>query len=354
MNPLHRPFIRRGLVIVLLAVFSVSCHAQTFSDHPEAMDAGDALPLISVEGNRFVDENGETFVFRGLALSDPAALLERGHWGRRYFEEGRKWGANVVRVPVHPEHWNALGQRRYLELLDEAVQWAGELGMYVIIDWHTIGNMLTGVYHLPMYITSKDETFRFWHTIAQRYRHNPTVACYELYNEPTNRNGQFGRMDWRDYKALIEDLIHMIYAIDDTAIPLVAGYNWGYDLSNVRREPIGMPGVAYVTHPYPQKRRDNWEENWERDWGFVAAKYPMVATEFGFMSADGPGAHIPVIGDETYGEAIISFFEERGISWTPWVFDASWSPQLISNWDYEPTRQGRFFRQKMLELNGAP
>ena len=59
----------------------------------------------------------------------------------------------------------------------------------------------------------------------------------------------------------------------------------------------------------------------------------------------------PGIADEVYGEAIIKFLEERGISWTPWVFDAQWSPQLIKNWKFEPTVQGAFFREKMRALN---
>ena len=236
-------------------------------------------------------------------------------------------------------------------MLDDAVQWSGELGMHVIIDWHTIGNMLTGVYHLPMYITSRDETFRFWYTIAERYKNNPVVAMYELYNEPTNRDGNMGPMPWAEYRKLVEDLTYMIQKINPQAIVLVAGYNRGNDLSQVRYEPIRAPNVAYVTHPYPQKRREDWELNWQRDWGFVADNYPIVATEFGFMAADGPGAHVPVIGDEKYGEAIIAFFEKRGISWTPWVFDAQWAPQLIENWDYKPTRQGVFFREKMQQLN---
>jgi len=177
------------------------------------------------------------------------------------------------------------------------------------------------------------------------------VAMYELYNEPTSRDGNMGPMPWDEYRKLVEDLTYMIQKINPEAIVLIAGYNWGYDLTQVRYEPIRAPNVAYVTHPYPQKRRENWELNWERDWGFVAEKYPIVATEFGFMSADGPGAHVPVIGDEKYGEAIIAFFEKRGISWTPWVFDAQWSPQLIENWDFKPTRQGVFFREKMQQLN---
>lgn len=322
-----------------------------FSAPPPETKAAAPLPVIAVKGNKFVKPDGSTLVFRGLALSDPAALKDRGQWSRRYFEEAKKWNANVVRIPVHPRDWRRLGQQEYLKMVDEAVQWSGELGMYVIIDWHTIGNLLTGVYHLPMYETTRDETFRFWYTIAQRYKNNPVVAMYELYNEPTNVDGAMGPMPWDEYRKLVEDLTSMIQRINPRAIVLVAGYDWGYDLSPVRYEPIRASNVAYVTHPYPQKRRDNWEVQWERDWGFVAARYPIVATEFGFMDEKGRGAHVPVIGDEKYGEAIIAFFEKRGISWTPWVFDAEWSPQLIDDWNFTPTRQGVFFREKMQQLN---
>lgn len=322
----------------------------TFSDRPEALQAGAMLPRLRVEGNRIVNEAGARVVLRGLALSDPAHLREQGQWGRKYFERAASWKANVVRVPVHPSFWRGR-EREYLEMLDESVQWSGELGMYVIVDWHIIGNVLTGVYHRDIYVTSREETFRFWHTIAERYRGNPVVAMLELYNEPTDHEGRLGRMPWGEYKALIEELIFMIYAIDNRYIPLVAGPEWGYSLQPVREEPIAHPGVAYVTHPYPQKRNPPWEAQWEADWGFAAEKYPVVATEFGFMSAADRGAHNPVVGDETYGEALIRFFEERGISWTPWVFDPHWSPQLIRDWEYTPTRQGAFFKRKMEELN---
>lgn len=325
--------------------------AQTFGDGPQEAANLSSLPQISVDGNRFVNERGETVIFRGLALSDPAALKQRGRWGRKYFEMAKSWNANLVRIPVHPADWRAQGEEAYLRMLDDAVKWAGEVGMYVIIDWHSIGNPLTDVYHRPMYITDRGETFRFWHTIASRYGRNPTVAFYELFNEPTNSNGRMGRMPWAEYKAYIEDLIYMIRQIDPGSIPLVAGYEFGYDLKHVRTDPIDFPGVAYVSHPYPQKRSAPWEAKWEADWGFVAAKYPMICTELGFMSADGRGAHIPVIGDEAYGEAIVAFFEERGISWIPWVFDAEWFPQLIDDWNYTPSRQGKFFREKLQQLN---
>jgi endoglucanase len=339
------------LLSLFLAAAGFAQSPAPFSAPPAEAKATATLPVIAVQGNKFVNPQGETVVFRGLALSDPAEMVKKGQWGRRYFEEARKWNANVVRIPIHPADWRQVGQVEYLKLLDEAVQWAGELGMYVIIDWHTIGNLLTGVFHTPRYLTSRDETFRFWYVIAERYKNNPVVAMYELYNEPTHRDGHMGPMPWGDYRRFIEDLTSMIQTINPRAIVLVAGFNWGYELTHVRYDPVRAKNVAYVTHPYPQKRRENWEANWQADWGYLADRYPIVATEFGFMQEGERGSHVPVIGDETYGEAIIAFFEKRGISWTPWVFDVEWTPNLLADWDYTPSRQGRFFKAKMQQLN---
>jgi hypothetical protein len=333
------------LAFLLVALLSMNCTRV-------AEAQGSALPGLRVEGNRFVDESGRTVVLRGVSFSDPDRLESVGHWNREYFEVAKSWGANVVRFPVHPSAWRSRGTEAYLKLLDQGIAWATELGMYVIIDWHSIGNLRTELYFHPRYETTMTETFRFWQTIAERYVGNTTVAFYELFNEPTQWNGRLGSLSWEEFRTMMEDIIHVIYAYDRNVIPLVGGLDWGYDLRNVRDQPIAYPNVAYVTHPYPQKRPQPWEPEWERDFGLIADDYPIVATEFGFMSADGPGAHNPVIGDETYGEAIIGYFDQKGISWTAWVFDPQWSPQLFTGWNFEPTMQGRFFRKKMLELNG--
>lgn len=333
--------------ILLLALGA--CSQPTTQPGPDG--AAEPLPRLRVEGNRFVDPEGETVVLRGVSFSDPDRLAAAGQWNRRYFEAARDWGANVVRFPVHPSRWRSRGEADYLRLLDEGVAWAEELGMYVIIDWHSIGNLATEQFTRDIYETTLQETLHFWETIARRYAGNSTVAFHELFNEPTTNGGAFGAPSWETHKALMEQIIGVIRQHDEQAIPLIAGFDWGYDLTPVRTMPIAAAGVAYVAHPYPQKRQPPWEAQWEADWGFVAATYPIVATEFGFMAEGDRGAHIPVIGDERYGEAIIDFFEERGISWTAWVFDPDWSPQLIRSWNFEPTRQGKFFRGKMTELN---
>ena len=305
-------------------------------------------PSIRVEGNRFVDEDGTTRIFQGVNISDPDKLEKDGYWNRAHFKVIKDWGADIVRVPVHPVAWKERGKDGYFELLDQGVVWASEVGLYLIIEWHGIGNLKTEVYQHPMHYTTRQETYNFWRDVAFRYAGVSTIAFYELFNEPTTFFGQLGRISWAEWKAMNEEMIGIIFAHDTKVIPLVAGFDWAYELRSVIDDPIDFEGVGYVTHPYPMKAQQPWEENWERDWGHVADTYPVFATELGFMAADDPGAHIPVISDVSYGERITAYFESKGISWTAWCFDPDWPPQLIADWDYTPTAQGAFFRAYML------
>lgn len=309
------------------------------------------LPLVRVKGNKFVIPDGRTIIFRGLDTSDPDKLQRDGHWDKAYFEAMKSWGANVVRFPVHPSAWRRQGQENYLKLVDQGVQWATELGLYVIIDWHSIGNLKSELFSRASYETSRKETMEFWRTMAVHFKDNSTVAMFELFNEPTVEGGKLGICSWQDWKELNEELITIIRANGAKAVPLVAGFNWAYDLTPVAKEPINAEGIAYVSHPYPQKRPKPWEAQWTADWGFAAKKYPVILTEIGFCGPDDRGAHIPVISDESYGEAITKYADANGISYTVWVFDPNWSPMLFSDWNFTPTRQGRYFKAALQKAN---
>jgi gluconolactonase len=199
-----------------------------------------------------------------------------------------------------------------------------------------------------MYDTTRQETLEFWRSVAHRYRGVPTVAFYEIFNEPTTFNGTLGTASWEDWKAFNEEVIGVIFAHDRQVIPLVAGFDWAYDLTPVGEAPIAAEGIGYVSHPYPMKVVPPYEPKWERDFGFVAERYPLVITEFGFAGAGEPGAHVPVIAGDDYGPAILDYLEAKGASWVAWCFDPEWGPHLISDWDYTPTPAGRFFRDAML------
>ena len=322
---------RIHLITLFLLVFSLSSSCSN-------PDKG----WVSVKGNKFIDPEGNELVFRGLCLADPVKLVREGQWNERLFAEAADWGANVVRFAVHPMNLNSMGWEETFQAMDQGIEWAKQHGMYVIMDWHSIGNLKEERFTSPMYNTTVDETFKFWRTVARRYKDEPAVALYELFNEPTV-NGT-GDCTWTEWKGLQEQIIDTIRTYNPHAVCLCAGFNWAYDLTPVAEEPVARPNIAYVSHPYPMKRSEPWEEQWEKDFGYVADTYPVICTEIGYCLEVEPGAHIPVMSTDVYGEHITRYFEEKGISFTVWCFDTSWAPMLISNWNFTPTTQGRFFK----------
>lgn len=322
-----------------------SFHAWWHDRYPgEPLNSPDAkkLPRISVQANHFVDPQGKVVLFRGLSIADPDKIEHEGHWNQDLFEHVHETGARLVRIPVHPIAWRTRGPLAYLKLLDQAVRWSTSLNMYVDIDWHSIGNLNRELFQDPMYETTPGETFNFWRTIAHHFTGNNTVAFYELYNEPTTYNDQLGPTSWDEWKGTNEKLIALIRAFDGTKIPLVAGFDWAYDLTPLHTNPIQAAGIGYVTHPYPFKRSKPWEAKWDEDFGFAAGAYPLIATEIGFST--GPHAN-PQTSD--YGPSIVKYLESRGISWTAWVYDPEWEPSLINSWSYDLSDSGKFFSQAM-------
>lgn len=316
--------------------------------YPEAFDAK-KLPNkqseIKVQGKNLVDEKGKTIILRGVNIADPDKLVKQGHWNKEVFTAAKSFGANVIRLPIHPIAWRSRGSADYLNLIDQAVLWANELDLYLIVDWHSMGNITKELYFHPMYVTNQQETREFWRTIASRYAGLSTIAIYEIFNEPTINSGKLGEVDWSEWRKFNEEIISIIQAHDKNIVSLVAGFNWAYDLSKVKNEPIAREQVAYAIHPYPQKVKDGpLAETWEKQWGHLADQYPIIATEIGWMRADQKGAHIPVIDDGSYGPIITQYMEKKGISFTVWCFDPDWPPQMISDWNFTPTEQGAFFK----------
>jgi len=301
------------------------------------------LPLISVKQNRFVDASGAPVLFRGMSIADPDKLASQGVWNRELFAAVKEMGANLVRLPVHPAAWRRRTPEAYLKLLDQAVDWCTDLGIYVIVDWHSIGNLQSEMFQDPQYNTTKTETFEFWRTASRHFAGHHTVAFFELFNEPTHYNGMLGDMSWSEWRGLNEEMIRIVrYWARDT-VPLVAGFDWAYDLDQVHYDPIRAEGIGYVVHPYAFKRSEPWEPKWEENFAFVSSRYPMIATEIGFEQKEGEK-----VDDNHYGNRITRFLEQRGISWVAWVYDPQWWPQMLTSFDgFKRTPCGDFFRDAM-------
>lgn len=164
------------------------------ANKPVTLGNAKKLPLITVKGNKFVNTLGDTILFRGVSIADPDKIEQEGRWNKNIFVRLKEYGAALVRIPVHPVPWRMRTPQKYLPLLDQAVDWCTELGIYVIINWHSIGNLGMELFQSPEYMTTRRETYEFWRTIALHFQGNNTVAFYELFNEPTVFHGKLGRM----------------------------------------------------------------------------------------------------------------------------------------------------------------
>jgi aryl-phospho-beta-D-glucosidase BglC (GH1 family) len=328
-----------------------------------------------VEGTMLVDSAGQETVFRGLVPLDPvyqyyASLPDSPYyepyyipWGREHFEKMAAWGATIVSLSIHPVTWRTHGKEQCLAILDQAIEWAADYGMYVYIDYHSIGFPPSGEYesmvnHLygEIYVTTEEETRAFWRDISSYYAGNNVVALYHLFNEPvyegfTGDDPKYiaTTSDWLQWKAFAEELIDIVRTNDPDAVIMVSGLNWAYDLSFVVDYPVERGNIVYSTHPYPDS---NGYRSWDEAFGVVRDRYPVFATEFGF-SIGGEKDEETYFGPGRYRDAIKYYLEKEKISWTAWCFSYIWTPALLEDRSYTPTEPGIFFRSWLLEYAGG-
>ncbi|WP_454050135.1 cellulase family glycosylhydrolase [Cellulomonas sp. Marseille-Q8402] len=171
-------------------------------------------------------------------------------------------GMNMVRVPVD---WQVLmrpdGTMRpdqdAFRRLDWLLAEAGERGIYVVLDlhgapgaacpWHSCGQ--AGSNALWSDAVQQERTVRIWQRIAARYAGNPTVAAYDLLNEPlvTMGAGESAEQTRQKFD-LYDRLYDAVRAVDpDHVVVVAAFYTWENALPP---SSYGWTNVMYQTHHY--------------------------------------------------------------------------------------------------------
>ena len=78
--------------------------------------------------------------------------------------------------------------------------------------------------------------------------------------------------------------------------------------------PIKGNNIAYAAHPY----HFNWNSWLQNQIATVAARYPVVLTEFGYTD-----------GFEWFGPVIKEFAQKHNLHWTAWVLSHNWGPPMF-------------------------
>lgn len=144
-----------------------------------------------------------------VELGEKADAILKGHWQTFIDREDFVWlasiGINAVRIPVgywlfsadYPYH-SSFGDSRYpfvqggVDILDQAFEWAEQLGLLVVVDLHAAPGCQNGfdnggIQDVCDWHTQKDYidySLRTLERLAHRYGNHPALHGIEVLNEP--------------------------------------------------------------------------------------------------------------------------------------------------------------------------
>ena len=267
---------------------------------------------LTVSGQKLTDRNGNEVILRGVSTHGIA-------WHPEYvsleaFRTLRDvWGCNCVRAAMYTHEYHGYctdGDKKALYgLICKAVNAAAELGMYIIVDWHVLGEEDPMIY--------ADEAVRFFAQLSRKY-----AACgnvlYEICNEPN------GDTSWETIHRYADMVIPAIRQHAQKAVVLIGTPDWCQQIDAPLDDPVECSNIMYTLHFYADTHRDHIRRKAERA---LDGGLPVFVSEFNITDAYGSG---PVNYEE--GEKWLELINAHGLSAVCWSLSASMqSSSLIKN-----------------------
>ena len=222
-----------------------------------------------------VDKNGNAVMLRGV--STHGAQWFPQYINKDAFQSLRdEWGINTVRLAIYPREGGYIGNEGTLDKkIEEGVEAAKSLGMYVIIDWHVLS-------YNPNETKSEAETF--FKKYATKYKDYNNVI-FEICNEPTGTNWYDG--SGNDIYSYGTKITSIIRNCGSNAIILCGTNTWSQDVDDVAKKPLSDSNVMYNLHFYASTHYDNIKDKMKRA---IASGTPVFVSEFGLSEASGNGS----------------------------------------------------------------
>lgn len=206
-----------------------------------------------------------------------------------------EWDSNVFRIAMYVEEGGYLNNptgttSKVEELIDAAI----DLDMYVIIDWHILSDGNPQIH--------KADAKAFFDVISNKYKEYPNVI-YEICNEPNYSSWE------NEIKPYAEEVIEVIRNNTEKSIIIVGTNSWSQDVEDPANDPIEDSRVIYSLHFYSGTHTEDLRNRATS----VLDKIPLFVTEFGVSDASGNGG---VYLDEA--EKWMTWMNENNISWVNW------------------------------------
>ncbi len=296
-------------------VFSAEFNPQFTSGELSGSYTPQSISWLHVDGLDIKDSNNNKVILRGVSLTDLATNSYRNNSEKSAVElidlltdRQQGWYSTVIRLPVYPIWdlgYNADPNRYYENHIQPAVNECVEREVYCIIDWHHVGD--------PRDLDA--ETRAFWTDIAPKFKRYPNII-FEVFNENKTK------MSWAEWKSIVQPWVDLIRSYAPENLILVGAPFYDHHLYDAPNDRIQGKNIVYVAHIYPALKKFLWDP-----WIFNAAKkIPIFVTEWGFRD----GADYPTSGTVTnFGMPLKEKFEKYRLSWTCWVADYEWQPEMF-------------------------
>lgn len=270
-------------------------------------------------------------------MRELVALYQDSYWTEADFDNCAELGFNCIRLPFWYMNFVDF-EGNYIDGCFERIDWfveqAGKRGMYVILDMHGAPGSQNGSDHSGIDGGDTKESssefffgenseknqelfYDLWRTIAQRYAGNPTVAGYDLLNEPFCTYRYSSRLSEAELRELYWDIYDKAYDIirevdSDHIIIMEATWD-AWDLPHPFD--YGWSNVMYEYHNYLYDDYDNANgqqiENMRKKLDGIASmnyNVPSYMGEFNYFN--NPDAW----------EEGIRLLNDYGMSWTTWTY----------------------------------
>ena len=230
---------------------------------------------LKVQGTSLVDASGKVFQLKGVSTH-----------GLQWFPEyvnidtfrmlRDEWNANVVRLAMYTDEngyctCSEAEKQKIKTTVKNGIQYATDLGLYVIVDWHILHDLT------PMKYV--EESKAFFNEICKEYAGYDNVI-YEICNEPNGGTG------WDEIREYAEIIIPIIRSYNKDSIIIVGTPTWSQDVDLAAKNPIKSSNIMYSLHFYAGTHKDNLRQKMV---AAIKAGLPIFVSEFGITDASGNG-----------------------------------------------------------------
>ena len=234
---------------------------------------------LKVVGTQLQDQAGRPVQLKGVSSqwlnyesktfpeSKPALQYARDHWKLSVIRAAM--GVDAQGGYLGTGTGANANQAMMLSKVNTIVQNAIDLGIYVIIDWHTSDAVTSST-------TQTTQASAFFTQMATMYGASPNVI-YEDYNEPTG-------VTWAQIKPYHQAVVAAIRAVDSDNLIVLGTPNWSQDVDKAAADPLTGTNLLYTLHFYACTHKQSLRDKANTA---IGMGLPLFVTEFGATPADG-------------------------------------------------------------------